>query len=187
MFSVDVDMCCYGLKVPDGTLIQKATRLLVSHADMQRLRRCPGPAQPEHARHQPVQGSVMGVRSVSQLAGRYPPQFVRAVLRTMTGARARVEACLVQCKSDQECLVASRVAALEGQQKEQMLASLRQLHANLGHPTNSALVRVLKHGGASELAMSLARDFRCETCEASVGLARRGQPTLTESQSLISE
>ena len=167
MFSVEVDMCCYGLKVPDGTLIQKATRLLVSHADMQRLRRrCPGPAQPEHARHQPVQGSVPGVRSVSQLAGRYPPQFVRAVLRTVTGARARVEACLVQCKSDQECLVASRVAALDGQQKEQMLASLRQLHANLGHPTNSALVRVLKHGGASELAMSLARDFRCETCEA---------------------
>ena len=167
MFRVDVDMCCYGLKVPDGTLIHKATRLLVSHADMQRLeRRCPGPAQPEHARHQLVQGSIPGVGSVSKLAGQYPLQFVRAVIRTMPGARAHVGACLVQCKSDHECLVSAQIAALNDQQKEQMLASIRKLHANLGHPTNPVLVRVLKHGGASEVAMSLARDFKCEVCEA---------------------
>ena len=37
MFDVSVDMCSYGLKVPDGLPIRKHTRLLVSHANMQAL------------------------------------------------------------------------------------------------------------------------------------------------------
>ena len=167
MHVLNVDMCCYGLKVPSGKLIQKATRLLVSHEDMRCLqRRCPGPTHADHTAHQPIQGSVPGVSSVSKLAGKYPPKFVRAVLRTLKGSKDRFGACLVQCRSDAECLVAARVAALDGQRKEQMLQSLRQIHLNLGHPSNSALVRVLKHGGASQQAMDLARDFQCEVCSA---------------------
>ena len=167
MHVVDLDMCCYGLKTPDGTLIHKATRLLVSHQDMCRLHRvCPGPTHLQHAKHQPIQGSLPGVGSVSKLAGRYPPQFVRAVLKTLGNYKGRFGACLVQCRTDAECLTTARVAALNDQRKDQMLQSLRQIHMNLGHPSNAALVRVLKHGGASQEAMDLARDFSCEVCKA---------------------
>lgn len=34
-----------------------------------------------------------------------------------------------------------------------------KLHRNLGHPSNADLVRVLKHGQASEEAIKLARDL----------------------------
>lgn len=44
--------------------------------------------------------------------------------------------------------------------------SLRRLHNNLGHPTNQQLIRVLKHGGASEAALIAARAFSCDQCQA---------------------
>lgn len=34
---IDLDMCCFGLKIPNGLLIKKGTRLLVSHADLELL------------------------------------------------------------------------------------------------------------------------------------------------------
>ena len=129
MFEVSVDMCAYGLKVPDGRSIRKHTRLLVSHANMRSLtRRCPGPAV--HSEHHPVAGSCPGIGSVSRFAGQYTAAFVRAVLRTVKELPASV--CLIQSVSDHECLVASRVAELNDQQKEAMAASIRKLHVNLG-------------------------------------------------------
>ena len=166
MHQVDLDMCCFGLRVPDGPLIKKATRLLVSHANMKCLgKRCPGQRDKAHVKHQKVEGSSPKVGPISVHAGRYPPAFVRAVLRTVKELSVH-NACLAQVGTDQECLMARRVEALNEENQDQMRASLAKLHANLGHPPNSALVRVLKHGGATQAALDLAKTFHCEQCEA---------------------
>ena len=153
-------------RVPNGPFIKKATRLLVSHANTRCLgRRCPGQKDKDHMHHQRVEGSNPKIGQVSVHAGRYPPAFVRAVLRTVKELSAQ-SVCLVQVGTDQECLMARRVEALNEEKQEQMQASLAKLHANLGHPPNSALVRALKHGGATQAALDLARTFSCEQCEA---------------------
>ncbi|OLP88380.1 putative transposon protein [Symbiodinium microadriaticum] len=92
-------------------------------------------------------------------------KFVKSVLRTVREL-PRFGACVVQVGSDFDCFVAGRVAELNEQRREQMLASLHKLHTNLGHPPNPVLVRVLKHGGASQAALDLARELTCEVCEA---------------------
>ena len=166
MHTVELDMCCYGLRVPGGNLIHKATRLLVSHQNMCQLaKKCPGERHPDHRQHQVVQGSFRG-QSVSKLAGAYSSGFVRAVMRTAKIELSRFETFLIQSAPDKECLMAARVAELNDQKKEQTQASLRKLHTNLGHPSNSALVRVLKNGGANQAALDLAREFKCPICEA---------------------
>ena len=77
MFQVDLDMRCFGMRVPNGKLIKKATRLLVSHANMKYLgKRCPGERERLHAQHQVVEGSLSGIGSVSTYAG--IPQPLRA-------------------------------------------------------------------------------------------------------------
>ena len=41
---------------------------------------------------------------------------------------------------------------------------LRRLHVNLGHCSTNELVRILKHSGATEAAITLARQFSCDVC-----------------------
>ena len=167
MFQVRVDMCCYGLKIPTGERILKQTLLLVSHANMRSIgKTCPGARHPDHVTHRSISGSEPGLGLVSKHAGRYPPAFVRAVVRTVKELSAKAVG-LTQVMSDVECFAASRVAELNQQQAHEMRSSIRKLHANLGHPSNSALIRILKHGGASQAAVDLAREFKCPQCEAS--------------------
>ena len=55
------------------------------------------------------------------------------------------------------------VAEHEGQSKqdlERVKKALMKLHTNLGHPGVKEMVRVLKHGRASELAIQEARRMR---------------------------
>ena len=164
MFEVDLDMCCFGLRIPDGLPIRKRTRLLVSHANMRSLaRQCQ--SGPGHEQHQTVAGSHPSVGSVSKFAGQYPPGFVRPVWRTVKEWTDN-DVCLVQTGTDRECLVAERVQALNGQKREQVLRSLRKLHDNLGHPSSANLARVLKHGGASQVAIDLSRELQCDICKA---------------------
>ena len=96
----------------------------------------------------------------------YAKGFVRAVLRTARAELARFGTFLVQTASGKECLVAARVQELNEQKVAQMTASLKKRHANLGHPSNASLIRVLKNGGANQQALDLARDFKCPLCEA---------------------
>lgn len=164
MHLIDLHMCCYGLRIPKGSLIRKPTRLLVSHSDMVGLaKKCPGEKHHQHCSHQPIAGSVAGVGSVSTLAGRYPPAFVKAVLRTVKTIRCSA-VLSVQQDSSMECLAASRVSELNVEDSEKLQSSLRKLHVNLGHPSNNHLTRILKHGGASEEAIRLSREFKCEQC-----------------------
>ena len=43
-------------------------------------------------------------------------------------------------------------------------AALKHLHQNTGHPSVREMVRILRHGGASDAAIEAARRFTCEVC-----------------------
>ena len=168
-FEVVLHMCQFGLRIPKGSFIQKATRLLISHADMKSLsRKC----KHEHE-HVVVAGHHPQVGSVSRFAGQYPRGFVRKVLELVPRFQ-QIETLTMVCESDRECLVASRVRELNDADREKMVTSLNKLHLNLGHPTNAQMIRILKHGGASQQAQDLARDLTCPQCQA----AARPQPAL---------
>ena len=51
---------------------------------------------------------------------------------------------------------------------ERVKRALRKLHTNLGHPGVKEMVRVLKHGRASELAIQEARRMHCDICAENV-------------------
>lgn len=51
------------------------------------------------------------------------------------------------------------------QSKEELLTVLHRLHRNLGHPSNNDLVRVLRHGQATDEVIALAKDLTCSFCE----------------------
>ena len=53
---------------------------------------------------------------------------------------------------------------MSAEDTEKLKSSLKKLHVNLGHPSNNHLTRILKHGGASDEAIRLSRDFQCEQC-----------------------
>ena len=162
MHELSLDMCAFGLCIPDGLPILKRTRLLVSHANMKVLaRQCPG-----HPKHQVVAGRHPKVGLVSKFAGQYPNGFVRAVLRTVKEV-PNTDVLLVQAGTDRECLVASSVRELDSQKRDQMLQTLHRLHVNLGHPSTANLMRVLKHGGASQTALDLCRELQCDVCRVS--------------------
>ena len=166
MYCVSVDMCCYGLRIPGGALIHKATRLMVSHPEMRALAKCcPGPSHANHSHHQVIAGSHPRVGSISKHAAQYTPAFVKAVLRLVKGLPS-TETLVVLHDHNQECLVAHTLHELNQEPQEKIVSSLRRLHNNLGHPTNQQLVRVLKHGGASDAALTAARDFHCDHCAA---------------------
>ena len=164
MLEVDLDMCAFGLRVPDSLPIKKATHLLLSHANTRALaRRCP---QHLHHHHQVVAGSCPGIGSTSRYAGRYPPGFVRAILRTVPALQTPNATKLAHSGSERECLVAERIIELNDRKKAEMQRSLMKLHSNLGHPPNSALIRVLRHGGANQAALDLAKELQCDQCVA---------------------
>ena len=46
-----------------------------------------------------------------------------------------------------------------------MIASLRQMHTNLGHPSNHVLARAIRVTGGSAAAVRAALQLRCDVCE----------------------
>ena len=46
-----------------------------------------------------------------------------------------------------------------------MIASLRQMPSNLGHPSNHALARAIRVNGGSAAAVRAALQLRCDVCE----------------------
>lgn len=168
MKMVKLHMCRYGMRLPSGELIRKPTMLMVSHDDMCTLSRlCPGQSDPQHQFHHSIAGSIPGIGSVSKFAGRYPIAFVKAVLKlTPSGLDNPVLMVVGDQDQSHECLAASRVEEIRGEDEERLINSVRKLRQNLGHPSNNHLIRILRHGGASEKALHLARNFSCPQCEA---------------------
>ena len=163
-------MCRFGLQLPGHTnLIRKSTGLLVSHASMSSLAlTCPGKSDPHHTCHDTVAGHHSEVGPVSVFAGQYTPQFVEHVLQTVPAYAKSVESALVCCElthpSEATEVLATTKDALGSTDEETLKKAIDKLHRNLGHPSNSDLVRILKHGGAHEQALELARQFSCQFC-----------------------
>ena len=164
-YTAKLHMCQYGLKLPDSHKhIRKSTRLLLSHEDMTGLAKtCDGSHE-----HDVVAGSCASVGPISKYAGRYPVPFVRAVLETVPEFHQHevLEVVEDQLQDYQWEVLASGVQELQKSEERELLPVLTKLHKNLGHPPNQDLVRLLKHGMASEKAIELARSFKCSFCEA---------------------
>ena len=165
-------MCMYGLRLPKHqNLIRKSTGLLVSHADMQSLGRCcPGKSHPDHTCHDVIAGSAPGIGRISTFAGQYTPSFVDAVLRTVPVFEKSAKQQLIQLADAteiHECeVLVSAKQDLHSPDDETVRKALTKVHKNLGHPSTSDLVRVLKHGGASDKALEIARALTCDFCRA---------------------
>jgi hypothetical protein len=58
--------------------------------------------------------------------------------------------------------------------EKKVLKAIRRAHDNLGHPSNNDLVRMLRAGGASEYALSIARNLKCSICQEDGGTKSHG-------------
>ena len=167
-FSTKLHQCMYGLQLPDSSqFIRKGTRLLLSHEDMLSLgRTCPGKADAKHVCHDVVKGSASGVPSVSKFAGRYPPQFVHAVLDFLPVFQSKP--CLMVLEdsiSEGGWQHVSEVLALsEAHDPKDLKKVIDRLHRNLGHPPKEDLLRILRNAQASEEAIAAAREHSCDFC-----------------------
>ena len=54
---------------------------------------------------------------------------------------------------------------LTTEEERRLIASLRQMHTNLGHPSNHALARAIRVTGGSAAAVRAALQLRCDVCE----------------------
>ena len=166
--TVKLHMCRYGLRLPQSSkLIRKSTRLLVTHPEMKVLSRlCPGESDPNHVEHDTIAGSAKGVSSISQFCSQYTQEFVQAVLETIPRFRnhevLHVQEDQMSESSWQEILAVSK---LSEKTDAELRPILLKLHKNLGHPPNHDLVRILKHGQASEQALCLAKELQCDFCK----------------------
>ena len=171
---VKCHMCRFGLRLPGSQhFIRKSTKLLVSDESMEVLgRTCPGKKCLHHLCHDVIAGSHSGVGSISQFAGQYTHAFVEAVLETVPEYRNRNEMLEVISEPRPSDTSVSEVLAaraeLQSADEEQIKKAIDKLHRNLGHPANHDLIRILKHGQASDLAMKLAREHSCDFCRARI-------------------
>ena len=164
-------MCRYNLKLPDSKwFIHKGTKLLVTHKDMMVLgKTCPGESHPEHKQHDTIAGSHPKVGSVSKFVAAYTDEFVEAVLQTIPEYSEQTEVLeIIQDDNGDEVRVQEILAAQDKNKTEPSVSEMKEvvdrLHRNLGHPPNHDLVRILKHGNASEKAIAIAREHQCEFC-----------------------
>eukprot|EP00435_Cladocopium_sp_Y103_P021891 s1135_g5.t1 len=172
------DMCCFNLHVPETPtsckkLIRKHTRLLVSHEDMkdELCRRCPGEMHADHKDHAVIAGSHPGIGSISRHAGRYTPEFVQALIRSVPAFRTHEVLCLEGPVHDVTHVHEVLVAEQENASDEEINTVLTRLHKNLGHPSQQEFLRVLRHGHASAKALELAAKLKCDFCESRKGPA----------------
>ena len=171
---VKCHMCRFGLRLPGSqNFIRKSTKLLVSDKAMEVLgRTCPGRKCSHHVCHDVVAGSHPKVGAISKFAGQYTHAFVEAVLDTVP--EYRNQSAVLEVMSEprpSESSVSEVLAArteLQSSDEEQVKKALDKLHRNLGHPATHDLIRILKHGQPSELALRLAREHSCDFCRARI-------------------
>ena len=117
-------------------------------------------------------GSCAEVGPISRFTGQYTPAFVDAVLLTVPAFARSRRAHEVYVAETLDPQVLERLAVnradLQSDDEEAMKRALTRLHKNLGHPSNADLIRILKHGHASEKALELARQFSCDFCRAQI-------------------
>ena len=160
MVLVDLDLCCFGLKIPNGLPIKKHTKLLVSHADIKTLAKtCPGNSNVGHCHHQVIAGSHPSVGSISKFAGRYRPGFIRAVMCTVREF-PKHPVLVVNPHKEHECFAPAQVRELNEANGQRLQEALHKLHTNLGHPGNQNLKPRPKPGPYPEAWWCITRGCR---------------------------
>ena len=109
-----------------------------------------------------------GRRSASLLSSqRVKPHFVAESLITSTVKDAL-------SRTPRETFPATRVRIrprdqpepdLTTEEERRLIASVRQMHTNLGRPSNHALARAIRVTGGSAAAVRAALQLRCDVCE----------------------
>lgn len=177
-----IDQCAYGLKCPDTNLpIQKATGLMVSRPEVaNHMHRCSGCHQ-----HRVVAGQLKSGQSVSSFVAKYPPRFVKAIINAFHKEGMPLDHECFELEAvpltdlGVECLAGEESVAEDSQGHEptcreesttdrydpKISQAIHKLHCNLGHPSVSDLLRILKHAKASPEAIAAAKAHRCTVCE----------------------
>ena len=170
-----IDMCRHGLRCPDTNLpIRKATGLMVSREKVKQYFGCCNCT----TEHRIIEGKLKNGQLVGDFCSRYTEAFVKAVLHAF--GEAGVRACLFRpsCEShlvqssSQECFAGE---IEEGGDQEQVVdnqnpevrkiqVAVAKLHKNLGHPSTAELVRIMKHSGATDQALKVAKTLQCSVC-----------------------
>ncbi|CAK0821126.1 unnamed protein product [Prorocentrum cordatum] len=68
-------------------------------------------------------------------------------------------------KADQDVEEPPESQAEARDRRRKLETAVRKIHVNLGHPAVEGLIRILKHGNATEEAIATARDFKRDVCE----------------------
>ena len=157
---VKMDQCMYGLRDPvSKKRYKKSTGIMTDCREIaERLSKlCDRTHEHEH-----VFGNVKtptGWKRRSELAQRYPKEMVNAILAGF----------LEHEYNRQKEVAVSTVYAVEVFSKEtddkRIMAALRRCHENLGHPSNSRLMVMLKSANASERTLQLAKGLTCPACD----------------------
>ena len=176
----NIDMCAYGLKCPKSNKpIQKRTGIVCSDYE----------AFAKHARvcsrdheHQHNEGSVDSKTTRCAMSACYTTQCVDAVWESLGPPSVEV-LCAQPHPLDWaglqiECLAARRAqpeadaeeappgeeVSRDPEKDRKIDLALKKLHSNLGHPSSRGLIRVLRHSGASQLAVERATLLQCSVC-----------------------
>ena len=114
-------------------------------------------------RHEHERASVAG-RAVAETAV-YPQSFCRSFAKVLM--KSRVDRCMtVQNHPEEPSQQTSELKETKEPQWNPSILKekLRVIHANLGHPSNQVLVRMLKDARASEDLIKLAANYECHHC-----------------------
>lgn len=184
--------CCYGLQHPTEMIpMKKGTRFMGQETVVKYLReRCPGDHQhaPIEGSFKDHDGRW---RSLSEWAGGYPPALCRAMLK---GAAEFLKGAEAQCTyvedpGDEDGLSEGEIMdgedtieqerGLDDVLKEdeepledgerhpvplEVQRAVEFAHRQLGHPSRTTLIRMLKMSGATEEAVRHARRWHCQVC-----------------------
>ena len=156
---VRADQCMFGLRDAVSRLRhRKSTGIMTNCSEI--AERLNVQCDKMHE-HEPIWGAVKtkhGYVRRSRLAQHYPKKFVHAILAGFLERRMN---------ENKERQIAT-VYAVEILSKEtddqKILVALKRAHENLGHPSLSRFMTLLKSARASEQTLRLAKEMKCETC-----------------------
>ena len=120
--------------------------------------------------HIPIEGSL------TALTATYPPLLCERFARALMEPRALCTALANQTWAMSNQIEPAEASAPENPvapdvpvpvlspENQELLRKIRLLHTNLGHPSKTVLIRVLKEAGATANVLELASSFECSVC-----------------------
>ena len=129
-----------------------------------------------------MSGKLSSGQLVSDFVAKYPPAFAKQIVdgfqkcRSVpdnTKTQVNLAECQVECLASEASVAPLAERSSDGQEPNHdpdqpevgnVSRALRRLHANLGHPSNKDLVRVLRNSDASEESIRQASELECSVC-----------------------